>query len=183
MNSPCLLRCYAMGWPRPSVTWWRGDNMLPLSSENYEQDTDYTLLIRSVTLTNLGVYTCQAYNGIDRPASWSVTLQTIGPIYNIKPEYQNYMKYVVLPPKRPVTEKPQYPYRPIRTHSPDYITFAPVQPTRPHILRFTPLETTTMTPVISRFKGEASLFPDLSLLVLSNAPSLLRANFFARASS
>ncbi|XP_035723305.1 papilin-like isoform X5 [Vespa mandarinia] len=153
MNSPSLLRCYAMGWPRPSVTWWRGDNLLPLSSENYEQDTDYTLLIRSVTLTNLGVYTCQAYNGIDRPASWSVTLQTIGPIYNIKPEYKSYMKYIVLPPKRPVTEKPQYPYRPIRTHSPDYITFAPVQPTRPHILRVTPIETTTLTtPVISKFK-------------------------------
>lgn len=50
INSPTTLYCYAMGWPRPFVTWWRGDRMLPLSSEDYEQDSDYTLLIRSICL-------------------------------------------------------------------------------------------------------------------------------------
>ncbi|XP_043274071.1 papilin [Venturia canescens] len=143
MNSPTVLHCYAMGWPRPFVTWWRGDRMLPLSSEYYEQDSDYTLLIRSVTLTNLGVYTCQAYNGIERPASWSVTLQAIGPVYNIRPDQLEYAQYLVQPPKRPdrpATERPQYPYRPSRTQIPDNQTYAPIYPTQPppHRQPYTP---------------------------------------------
>lgn len=157
MNSPIALHCYAMGWPRPFVTWWRGDRMLPLFSENYEQDTDYTLLIRSVTLTNLGVYTCQAFNGIGRPASWSATLQAIGPVYNVKPEHEEYIKYLVQPPKRPTTEKPQYPYRPTRTQSPEYQTYAPVYPSKPpHIPAVIPLETTTVEPGGAKFKGETT---------------------------
>ncbi|XP_070527125.1 papilin isoform X2 [Cardiocondyla obscurior] len=144
MNSPITLHCYAMGWPRPIVTWWRGDQMLPLFSENYEQDTDYTLLIRSVTLTSLGVYTCQAFNGIGTPASWSATLQAIGPVYNVKPEHEEYTKYLVQPPKRPTTEKPQYPYRPTRPQSPDHQTYAPISSRTPYYIpHVIPLETTT----------------------------------------
>ncbi|CAL1675129.1 unnamed protein product [Lasius platythorax] len=153
MNSPITLQCYAMGWPRPIVTWWRGDRMLPLFSENYEQETDYTLLIRSVTLTNLGVYTCQAFNGIGRPASWSATLQAIGPVYNIKPEHEEFIRYLVQPPKRPTTEKPQYPYRPTRTQSPEYQTYAPVYPSKPpRIPQVIPLQTTTVEPGGAKFK-------------------------------
>ncbi|XP_072747679.1 papilin isoform X3 [Anoplolepis gracilipes] len=153
MNSPIALHCYAMGWPRPFVTWWRGDRMLPLFSENYEQDTDYTLLIRSVTLTSLGIYTCQAFNGIGRPASWSATLQAIGPVYNVKSEHEEYTKYLVQPPKRPTTEKPQYPYRPTRTQSPEYQTYAPVYPSKPpRIPQVIPLQTTTVEPGSAKFK-------------------------------
>ena len=129
LNSPIVLHCYAMGWPRPFVTWWRGDRMLPLSSESYEQGPGYTLLIRSVTLPHLGVYTCQAYNGVERPASWSVTLQAIGPVHNIRPDQLEYTKYLVQPPKRPerpATDRPQYPYRPIRTQVPTNQTYAPI---------------------------------------------------------
>ncbi|XP_011689368.1 PREDICTED: papilin isoform X5 [Wasmannia auropunctata] len=145
MNSPIVLHCYALGWPRPFVTWWRGDEILPMTSDSYEQDTDYGLLIRSVTLTSLGIYTCQAYNGIGTAASWSTTLQAIGPVYNVKPEHEEYTKYLVQPPKRPTTEKPQYPYRPTRTQSPEHQTYAPVYSSRqpPHIPRVIPLETTT----------------------------------------
>ncbi|XP_077270107.1 proteoglycan-like sulfated glycoprotein papilin isoform X5 [Temnothorax americanus] len=153
MNSPIALHCYAMGWPRPLVTWWRGDQMLPLFSDNYEQDTDYTLLIRSVTLTSLGIYTCQAFNGIGTPASWSATLQAIGPVYNVKPEHEEYTKYLVQPPKRPTTEKPQYPYRPTRTQSPEHQTYAPVYSSKPpYIPRVIPLETTTVEPGSGRYK-------------------------------
>lgn len=155
MNSPISLHCYAMGWPRPQITWWHGDRLLPLVSDDYEQDTDYTLLIRSVTLSNLGVYTCQAFNGIGTPASWSLTLQAIGPVYNVKPEQQEYTKYLVQPPKRPTTEKPQYPYRPTRTQTPETQTYAPVYPIRPsRIPQVIPLETTTSRPDTAKFKGE-----------------------------
>lgn len=151
-----------MGWPRPFVTWWRGDKMLPLFSENYEQDTDYTLLIRSVALTNLGVYTCQAYNGVGKPASWSTILQAIGPVYNIKPEQQEYAKYLVQPPRRPTSEKPQYPYRPTRTPDNYSETYAPIPVTQPnyYIPRVVPLgesTPTTMGPGNSRFRGEITL--------------------------
>jgi hypothetical protein len=158
LNSPITLHCYAMGWPRPLVTWWRGDRMLPLLSENYEQDNDYSLLIRSVTLTNLGVYTCQAFNGIgDRPASWSATVQAVGPVYNVKPEHEEYTKYLVQPPRRPTTEKPQYPYRPTRIQTPENQTYAPIYTTKslyiPHVI---PLEPTTAEPGPgARFKGES----------------------------
>ena len=127
MNSPTILHCYAMGWPRPFVTWWRGDRMLPLSSEDYEQESDYTLLIRSVTLSNLGVYECQAYNGVDRPASWSVTLLAIGPIHNVS------SPYIVPPPERPTSIRPNYPFRPPRTQAPDTQTYTPV-PRRDHYI-------------------------------------------------
>ncbi|XP_015589222.1 papilin isoform X3 [Cephus cinctus] len=131
LNSPRTLHCYAMGWPRPQVTWWHGDNMLPLTSESYEQDSDYTLLIRSVTLSNLGIYTCQAYNAVERPTSWSITVQAIGPVHNIKYDQQQYTKYLVQPPTRPNISKPQYPYRPSRIQTPEYQTYAPLYPTRP----------------------------------------------------
>ncbi|XP_044011690.1 papilin isoform X3 [Aphidius gifuensis] len=137
LNAPTVLHCYAIGWPRPFVTWWHGDSMLPLSSDSYEQDSECTLLIRSVTLSNLGIYTCQAYNGIEKPASWSTTLQAIGPVYNIKPEQQEYTQYLVQAPKRPERpERPQYPYRPARTQAPEYNqTYKPIYPTnKPYIL-------------------------------------------------
>lgn len=154
-----------MGWPRPFVTWWRGDRMLPLSSEYYEQDSDYTLLIRSVTITNLGVYTCQAYNGIERPASWSVTLQAIGPVYNLRPDQLEYAQYLVQPPKRPdkpATDRPQYPYRPIRTQAPENQTYAPIYPTAPPPRRqpYTPRPPYTPPAVIPIMTEPPPSFPN-----------------------
>lgn len=118
LGAPTVLQCYAMGWPPPTVTWWRGDRMLPLSSEQFEQRRDYSLLIRSVTLRNLGPYTCQAYNGYGRAASWTVTVQAVGPVYSGDSAYN---EYLVPPPRRPETpdtgaptEKPSPPYRPVR---------------------------------------------------------------------
>nr|CAD7197384.1 unnamed protein product [Timema douglasi] len=103
LGAPTVLQCYAIGWPRPSVTWWRGDRMLPFSSELFEQRRDYSLLIHSVTLRNLGPYTCQAYNGLGRAASWTVTVQAVGPVYSENPEDVEYTKYLVHPPQRPET--------------------------------------------------------------------------------
>lgn len=128
LGAPTVLQCYAVGWPTPTVTWWRGDRMLPLSSEQFEQRRDHSLLIRSVTLRLLGPYTCQAYNGYGRAASWTVTVQAVGPVHTSDSTYN---EYLVPPPKKPdipdtgtQTEKPSYPFRP-RTRPPV------VQPTSP----------------------------------------------------
>jgi Immunoglobulin I-set domain len=75
LETPAVLQCYAMGWPRPSVTWWRGDRILPLSSKRYEQRRDFTLLLAAVGIEDLGPYTCQAYNGLGKARSWTVTVQ------------------------------------------------------------------------------------------------------------
>lgn len=137
LGAPTILQCYAVGWPPPTVTWWRGDRMLPLSSEQFEQRRDYSLLIRSVTLRNLGPYTCQAYNGYGRAASWTVTVQAVGPVYSGDSKYN---EYLVPAPKRPEipeteapTERPSYPYRPVRPPpQPQSRTRPPfVQPTSP----------------------------------------------------
>lgn len=72
---PAVLQCFAVGWKRPSVSWWRADQRLPMSSDQYVMRPDYSLTIQMVTVDELGPYTCQAYNGLGSAASWSVTLQ------------------------------------------------------------------------------------------------------------
>lgn len=112
LGAPTALLCYAYGWPRPSITWWRGDKMLPLSSTQYEQKRDYSLLIHSVKLSNLGIYTCQAYNGLGKAASYSITVQAIGPVHYTNPEDEQYVKYLVQPQTpRPETNV-RYPEQP-----------------------------------------------------------------------
>lgn len=78
LDSPAVLQCYAIGWPQPIVTWWRADRMLPMTSDLFEQRKDHSLIVRLVTVNVLGPYTCQAYNGLGRAASWTVTLQAYG---------------------------------------------------------------------------------------------------------
>nr|CAD7588890.1 unnamed protein product [Timema genevievae] len=146
LGAPTVLQCYAIGWPRPSVTWWRGDRMLPFSSELFEQRRDYSLLIHSVTLRNLGPYTCQAYNGLGRAASWTVTVQAVGPVYSENPEDVEYTKYLVHPPQRPetpiVAERPTYPYRPARPPQPPQPeTPRPRPPPPPPVPETTPIPT------------------------------------------
>ncbi|XP_031784533.1 papilin isoform X3 [Nasonia vitripennis] len=148
LNSPTVLHCYAVGWPRPTVTWWRNDSMLPLSSEHYEQESDNTLRIRSVTLSNLGVYTCHAFNGIGKPAEWSTILQAIGPVANIRPDQEQYRKYLVQAPQRP--ERPSYPYRPNRTQIHENQTYAPIYTTRRYnIPGVVPINVTTPAPEVN----------------------------------
>lgn len=113
LGAPAILQCYAIGWPRPGVTWWRGDRMLPFTSNQYEQRRDFSLLIRTVTLRNLGPYVCQAYNGLGKAASGTVTVQAIGPVYSSNPEDEVYYQYLVSAPQRPVEpSRPRLPYRP-----------------------------------------------------------------------
>ena len=44
-GSPAKLYCLAYGFPKPTVTWWKGTTMLPLSSERHRQE-EFTLSLR-----------------------------------------------------------------------------------------------------------------------------------------
>lgn len=83
--------------------------MIPLHNREYEVRKDYSLVIHSLQLENLGIYTCQAYNGIGKAASWSVTVQAKGPYHTEDPAQQRYLKYIVNPPEVPTTLLPYYP--------------------------------------------------------------------------
>lgn len=115
-----------MGWPRPGVTWWRGDRMLPLSSGQYEQRRDFSLLVKSISLRNLGPYVCQAYNGLGKAASGTVTVQATGPVYSTNPEDAPYFQYLVN-----VTQKTEAPYRPWLTYRPPVTYTHSVETTHP----------------------------------------------------
>lgn len=97
--------------------------MLPLFSESFEQKRDYTLLIHSVHLQNLGIYTCQAYNGLGKAASFSMTVQSLGPVHTADPEDEQYKKFLISAPDKPTTPRPVWPFRPTRR---------PTPPRRPH---------------------------------------------------
>lgn len=112
LGSRAELHCYAVGYPYPSVTWWRENKMLAFKTEQLEQTQDHTLLIHTIRLSDLGLYTCQAYNGVGKAVSWTVTLKAIGPVYNTNPEDDKYMPYVVDPYERPTTVMPYYPSKP-----------------------------------------------------------------------
>ena len=75
LNSSLTLNCLAVGYPLPAVTWWKNDTLIPIKSSQFETRKDHSLHIASVTSSNLGVYTCQAYNGVGKSASWSVTVE------------------------------------------------------------------------------------------------------------
>lgn len=76
------LRCLAYGHPEPSVYWYRGVNgpLVAFSSPAYEYlDRGRTLLIRRLSVDELGEYACQAYNGHGKPATWLIVVQAYRP--------------------------------------------------------------------------------------------------------
>ncbi|XP_063221793.1 papilin isoform X2 [Bacillus rossius redtenbacheri] len=112
LGAPAVLHCHATGWPRPLVTWFQGSRMMPRGSRQYEVLPDFSLHIRAVTLSSLGPYTCQAYNGVGSAASWRVTLQVSGPVH-VGGRDAAFVTYVVPRPTRPPAPgRPEYPYRP-----------------------------------------------------------------------
>jgi len=117
LGSPTVLHCHAYGYPAPQLNWWQGNTSVPLSSEVYEQRQDYSLLIREVRLNTLGPYTCQAYNGIGRATSWTITVKAEGTVSNPSPTEQQYIKYLI-PPSRPVTPTYERDDRPQTTAPP-----------------------------------------------------------------
>jgi len=117
LGQPTVVRCWAVGYPRPTITWWRGTKMLPLSSQKYEQGRDMSLRIAVITLTDLGPYTCQAYNGLGRATSNTVTLYAFGPVKITNPRDRDYLPYLVEKEPEPAT-----------TTTTTTTTLAPTQP-------------------------------------------------------
>ncbi|KAI5748262.1 hypothetical protein M8J77_023592 [Diaphorina citri] len=76
LGYPTIVPCYAIGYPQPIITWWRQNEMIQVRSENYELNKNM-LTIKRVEPERLGAYTCQAYNGLGRAVSWTVTLQAL----------------------------------------------------------------------------------------------------------
>lgn len=74
LGQPLSVRCLSYGYPPPAIFWYHGSDMVPYSSPLYEA-RDNVLQIRKLTPDTLGEYICEAYNGIETPAEWSVTIQ------------------------------------------------------------------------------------------------------------
>lgn len=112
-NQPAEIRCLAGGFPKPSVTWWRNTDILPLKSTRFEVNRDYSLVFNSVELRDLGNYICQAYSGQGRPVSMYVTLMAIdnGAVRAEHPEDEPYLQYVIPAPPLPPTHN-NYPPTP-----------------------------------------------------------------------
>jgi len=98
------------------------------------QGEDFTLKLNSVSLSDLGPYTCQAYNGLGEAASHNVRMTVYGPVYP-GPGEQQFMKYVVSPPSAPSRPRPERPgiYRPTRPPGWDYNAPPPRTTSRPRI--------------------------------------------------
>jgi len=120
LGAPATLFCLAYGWPNPTVTWWKGTKILPLSSDRLTQDDDFTLKLNEVSLSDLGPYTCQAYNGLGEAASSTIDMKVYGPV-NPGPGEQQFLRYVVGQPTAPRTTTTRRPgFRPTRPAGWDY---------------------------------------------------------------
>lgn len=78
LGRPLSVRCLSYGFPPPAIYWYHGRDgpMVPYSSPLYEA-RDNVLQIRKLSPDTLGEYICQAYNGIESPAEWSVTIEAL----------------------------------------------------------------------------------------------------------
>lgn len=130
LNEPATVRCLAGGYPKPHVSWWRGNTLLPLLSEKYEVNRDYSLMIRGILLSDLGPYICEAYSGQEKPVAKVITIQAIGPVDPIHEEDRSYLPFVIGPVEAPTTPRPYRPYPPYPRSTPptEYVPSPPPLP-------------------------------------------------------
>lgn len=120
LTKSAALRCLAGGNPKPFVSWWHGDEMIPLNTARYQVTRDFSLELSKVELSDLGPYVCQAYSGSGKPVSVSITLKTYGPVSITDPEDEKYRQYVIEPREEVPTRRPIAPptFRPRPTAVP-----------------------------------------------------------------
>ncbi|XP_067129548.1 papilin-like isoform X2 [Centruroides vittatus] len=112
LSQPATLQCTATGFPNPIVSWWRDKTMLPTTSARFQQFPDYSLLIRTVTYQDIGVYTCQAYNGIGAMATLDISVRLSkgsDTKSNVDFDNENTLKETSTDSISPITEKEMAP--------------------------------------------------------------------------
>ncbi|KAF6199683.1 hypothetical protein GE061_005981, partial [Apolygus lucorum] len=127
LGSPAVMRCYAIGFPIPAINWFRGSTVLPISDDEFNQTRDNSLHIRAVSLTNLGFYTCQVYNGQGKPASHKLVLKAFGPITGTDPNDLTANEFLV--PSSDVSSS-DINFRPPPPYEPPAPPPRPVEPLR-----------------------------------------------------
>lgn len=96
LGRQATLRCPAGGYPRVYVTWWHAKLRVPVvNNPRYEQTEDHSLLIKNVSITDLGSYICETYSEPGHPSAISITLQTYKPVHFSSLEEWELEKYVI----------------------------------------------------------------------------------------
>ncbi len=103
---------------------------MAISGESPEKP-GYSYVIEALSITDLGSYTCQAYNGVGQAVSSTTELRVMGPIdtSGLSREEQNFLRYVVDAPRSPYPTygQPERPRQPETPRPPD----GPRQPEEP----------------------------------------------------
>lgn len=81
-NNSAVLKCFAEGFPRPTIYWSReNDRILPKGSHSVAS-VEYR--IDSVSREDRGLYYCEANNGVGKPNRRSVNFEVeFGPIISV----------------------------------------------------------------------------------------------------
>ena len=109
---------------------------MSISGENPDKP-GYSYVIESLSIEDLGPYTCQAYNGVGQAASSSTEIKVMGPIdtSGLSRNEQKYLRYVVdaptyNPPRQPERQPERQPDR--QPERPYEEAERPYQPERPY---------------------------------------------------
>lgn len=136
--------------------------MIPFNNNEFQIREDYSLLLHSVKLHNLGIYTCQAYNGFGKAASWAVTVKARGPYRFTNPDEFKYKQYIVNPPEEPsaLTEMlTTTPTTPVPTSPPRNPPFRPTP--EPWVPPETYTEPSNEIIPVSNFEGGGVVTPTI----------------------
>lgn len=80
---------------------------------------DFSLLIYSVKVSNLGEYTCSVYNGQGKTDDWKITLKTYGPV-QLTPDVEKYRDFIIDQPRSPSAQTLEDTVAPMITQTPYY---------------------------------------------------------------
>lgn len=84
---------------------------MPTSGDNFIIGPDNSLQIKNLGLSDLGTYTCQAYNGLSTAVSSTKVIRAMGPVdpRSVSPSDRRNLAYIVDAPISPYEPRPQPP--------------------------------------------------------------------------